>query len=63
MRAKTCPICGAPLDPDRRADAAFCSGRCRVAHHRKLKREERDRAKAAALGVSLKRYREVMRGD
>ena len=31
---RTCEHCSAPLKPWARADARFCSTRCRVAHHR-----------------------------
>jgi len=62
MSAKTCPICGAPLDPERRADAAFCSTRCRVTAHRRKQREAADKALARELGISLEKLRRARAG-
>ena len=33
---RSCDLCSEPLHPTKRADARFCSARCRVASHRRL---------------------------
>jgi hypothetical protein len=41
---RRCDHCGDPIDDDRRADASFCSGRCRQAAFRARKRHRGETA-------------------
>ena len=39
QRGRTCLACGRPINPQRRADARFCSAKCRERVHRRLANE------------------------